>query len=179
MEREPTVLKLANGTLFNFQDQLLTITTHRVKLTADGAITGELDIETTRPATPHDLYYGRVNFLSLSGRETLSRYLNRQMSETPWIEILESVFRKTIHTVRRSGQLVEVSSEDDVSDIQFSVWPFLQTDQPTTIYGDGASGKSYLAMMLAVAVRMNWFDNRLGLKLQDEQTATNVVCLHL
>ena len=177
MEHEPAITNLSNGTLFNFKDLSLSVTTHKVKLSSDGAITGEVDIETTRPATAHDLFYGRVNFLSLSGRESLCRYLGRQMNDTPWQEILEIVFRKTIHSTRRGENLIEITTEDEVAHIDFSVWPFLQTNQPTTLFGDGASGKSYLAMMLAVAVKMHWFDNPLGLRMPDEQPDNEVVWL--
>jgi len=174
---EPSVTKLSNGTRFNFQEHQVIITTQRVKLGADGMVTGELDIETSIPASPTDLYTGRTNFLSLSAKTQLITHLNKLIKDFPWPEIIETVFRRTVQSNRRNELLVEITSNDEVPDVEFFVWPFLQKDQPTTLFGDGASGKSYIALALAVAAKLNWDDNPLGLKINNDDGPAEVVWL--
>lgn len=160
--KEPTVSNLTNGVRYGFQDYQVTVTTQRVS-DGRGTITGDIDIETTAPAIPPDLYFGRYDFMSIMSRQRLAAYLEKQYSDPPWMQILEKVSRKAVTSIRRGDRMVEINSADEVSDVQFDVFPFLQTNQPTTLFGDGATGKSYIALVLAVAVKAQWHDNPIGL----------------
>lgn len=173
---QPLITSLVNGTRFHFKDYQLTITTQRVKLHSNGNITGELDIETSAPSYPSDIFFGNFNFLDLVPRQRLAGYLEKRYGEPPWMEVLETVVRHTVTSIRRGDQMVEVNSLDEVPDVQFDVFPLLQTGQPTTLFGDGATGKSYLALVMAIAERLPWYDNDLGLKVSNDHS-TDVVWL--
>ena len=154
----PLITNLADGVRFTFKEHLISVTTQRIRTNGDGVITGEVDIETNAPAISPELYYGKFNFLSLETRQRLAGYLKSKYETPPWTDILEAVCRNTVTTTRRGDKFIEISSANPPPAVEFDVFPLLQTNQPTTIYGDGGTGKSWIAMVLAIATRIGWYD---------------------
>lgn len=94
-----------------------------------------------------------------------------------WDALIDYAFATAITYHRRGPDISRVSSSEEITPVRFDVEPFLQADQPTTFYGDGSSGKSYIALIMAVAVRLPWHDNPLGLHVEQSKESGEVVWL--
>lgn len=96
----------------------------------------------------------------------------------PWDQFIDFAFSEAIKHVRRGPQISEVvvTSTDAPEPVQFDVFPLLQTEAPTTLFGDGGTLKSYLALFLAVAYRFPDWPMGLGITVESK-AAKNVIWL--
>lgn len=123
--------------------------------------------------------------VSLTGADDRRRFiydLDKLVLDTgtyylPWSIIINYAFAKAIEYYRRGPDITVVSSAEEKQPIRFDIEPLLLSDLPTTIYSDGGAGKSLTALLAAVVLRLPWYDNPLGLKVEQSEVANNVVWL--
>lgn len=70
-----------------------------------------------------------------------------------WEDVLTMVTAHTIDEMRKGEPVVDVGNEPETMALDYLLTPILERNQPTTIYASGATGKSYLADAIAVAVQ--------------------------
>ena len=100
-----------------------------------------------------DELYGpiRLNLLSESGREGLRRAL-KDRREHDWQSVLDHVARFTVRSFDVAEPRVDVTLHVPTVASPWLVYPFVRSKQPSVIYGDGGTGKSTLAMAIAISL---------------------------
>ncbi len=98
------------------------------------------------------LSWGRLNLASTSMREGLVRKLCEAAPELPWRDRLEFACRRVAAEVRAGSPIVRATPRLVGDDTRYLLWPFVVRDEVSLVYGDGESMKSYLLMLLMVAI---------------------------
>lgn len=134
----------------------------------EGAIVGRFlspvyaknDIEATLqcvvifPTADTLTFESRINCLSNSSKESYARQLTLAFGkEIKWVLILSKIC-STFVTVFRDSLTNEAitCNEIEAKDTLFLLSPFLEEGSPNIIFGKGGSGKTFLAMRMAMSV---------------------------
>jgi hypothetical protein len=102
---------------------------------------------------------------------SLARRLEKNSSGIQWEELLTYITGKTMEIIRRGEPPVEIwpSDEDDLTP-KYLLEPLLYMNHPTVIFGDYASLKSMVALVVSYIVQLPYDDNQLGLYTLNEGT---------
>lgn len=136
--------------LFNWEPHLIQVRLSEAWHQKDG-LHARIDITSTAPGMPPNLLRTvNWNLHSTSGREGLVRYLNKRLP-LDWASILEDTARLTVRTYEE-GEPSVILSQVVPEESGFLMSPLLREGEPTVLFGDGGSGKSYLALAAAMSV---------------------------
>lgn len=122
-----------------------------------GELSTELSVSCALPGVTSrsgHIFRGRFNVSSVRSRTELARHLAARTtgSELDWPELLEQ-FCVGVLAGESAGQpFVRVGRLPQRLAERFLVDPFLPLGKPTILFGDGGTGKSYLAVGIAVSV---------------------------
>lgn len=111
----------------------------------------QIDDAGTPTGTVHS---ARLNLSSTSQRQTLVRQLSKRSKGEPidWDSYVEEACIKTTTRFRQGSPAVDLSLGQEEAEDRYAVYPLLPLGETCILYGDGGSGKSYLALSLALAV---------------------------
>jgi hypothetical protein len=101
---------------------------------------------------PAALHYGELSLLSTSARETLVKKLSAELDMVPWRGMLERACRETVNAARQGEPIVNLTGTS-VGPARELLPRVLYEGEATTIFADGDTGKSLVAMAIAVAMR--------------------------
>jgi len=159
----PSISEFPGGFLLVWAEENLTIKASRLRNHSDGRLTGELLIETTAPGYSPHLHQAQFNFSSTVARDKLAKMMSAIYTEANWNDVLEQLCVYVLKHFRRGEPVKELWSSDEIQKPQYLLYPIVQKGQPTIIFGDGGSGKSYFALLAAITISLPWEDNPLGL----------------
>jgi len=137
--------------VFDWEKHLVQVRLVELWHQRDG-LSARLEINTSRPGIPSRVH-GPVNWKlhSTSGRDTLARYLAKRI-DIDWPSILEDTVRLATRTYEEREPAV-LLSEVSAQETGYVMHPLLREGEPTIIFGDGGSGKSYISLATAMAVQ--------------------------
>ena len=92
----------------------------------------------------------RLNLLSSQAHKSLVSVLKGRLGEFDWETMLEQAAVKVLDSYREGEPPIDLADVDDPDPQLFQVEPLLPAHVPTVLAGDGDSGKSLLALYLAV-----------------------------
>ena len=161
----PNVTEIANTYFFEWKDENLTISVSRLREHSDGRITGEVNIRTTAPGIAPHLHQAQFNFVSTRSRQELARAMYERYNLVNWVPILEQLCVITLKRLRQGEPVHFLSTETDAAPPGYLISPILPLAQPTTIFGLPGTGKSYLALLLALTAAIPWEDNPMGFEV--------------
>ncbi len=96
------------------------------------------------------LHWARVNLVSTQGRGALVKAVEEAEPTGDWRPIIERSCRLVAKHVRAGDPAVELVPRPPDPLVQWSVDGWIPLNQMTVLFGDGGSGKSYLALGLSV-----------------------------
>ncbi len=100
------------------------------------------------------LHMGSANLLSSTMHRDFAKALSTRMQPEPdWQTVLTTVARMTMVRLRTGAPANIINGPPETSKLHYLVHPLLEVGQPTTIYAPGASGKSYVADIIALLVQ--------------------------
>ena len=114
----------------------------------------ETSIKSTLPGAPEHIHQARVNLVSTTARRSLIKELDARLSleENHWAAIVEE-FCVRVLAAYRQGEPVIQMAEHQVSDsLAWRLAPFLEESQATVFFGQGETGKTWVALLFGVAV---------------------------
>mgnify|MGYP003149143434 FL=1 len=129
----------------------------RVKSNKNNEIHGEIDISSERPTSAGPLKGGKLNITSVKSRHEWALSLARRDSEVDWDALLEQLYIKVKKQQREGAPVEHVTGKADLTDGGGAPWviePLLQLNNISMVYGDGSSGKSMLALFVALVSSM-------------------------
>jgi len=167
---KPVTRQLGTRQEFYWQKEHVYALVSRIREHSDGRITAEVSLKTDKPdAGKTHIIHTQLNLLSTRGKKDLIRELaNRYpLSESQWTEMVEQLCNTTLENYRTGKPPKEIwpAPEDEpIPEPEMLVSPILYRNKPTLIYGEGSTGKSYLALTLAIMTQLPYTDNNLWLK---------------
>lgn len=122
-----------------------------------GTLETELTVTHLSPVAEREPYRQRVNLLSQSARDSLERALGKQFGggkEMNWTVAVSTAYARVQEAYLSMDRAVQLASLPEMETHEFLVDTIVPRDQPTIVFGDGSSGKTYLCYALALAVAL-------------------------
>lgn len=119
---------------------------------------GNLDCELTithlSPVAEPEPYRQRINLLSQSARSSLETALGKQFGKDGlnWTVITSTAYARVQDAYLSMERAVQVASLPEIEINDFLVDQVVPADQPSIIFGDGSSGKTYICYAIALTV---------------------------
>lgn len=155
------VVEDASGIHVSCPGESLCVDATRIEVRIGGLVVSELHFvapETkTRPAV--SLHQARVNLLSTNERTYLLRALESRRRDIDWQFILSRVYDEVIGRARRGGDGATIGIGPAPEPLVDLLSPFLPEGEPSVFFGQPESGKSYLSLLMALALQLPWPDN--------------------
>ena len=120
----------------------------------DRAINCDLTVEPWSPLAHGRRISHRINLMSASARDQLARrYKTAFEIETNWVIVINDAFTAAAETWHARGAAINVEDIDPQEDVSDWLIPgMLPLGEPAVLFGDGGTGKGYVALTLAVCV---------------------------
>jgi len=146
------------------EEEIIVIEVTRLHQHKEGKLEGEIAVSHGKYKTSLRLLHRALfNFNSTTTRASLSKALNVRCDTVDWVEVLEQACGHVLEHVRTGEPSQLLSTETDFTPPEYLLYPILLKDEPNVIFGDGESGKSLTALMLALMVQLPYTHNKLGL----------------
>ena len=136
----------------------------------DGRLTAEISLKTDQEGIPPHILHTSLNLLASRGKSSLAKELEERYplpQKSQWAVLVEQLTTMSL-TAHREGEPVKevwpVPSDDPIPQAPFLVRPLLYEGKPNMLFGEGGTGKSLLALALALICRLPYKDNPLGLE---------------
>jgi AAA domain len=131
---------------------------HGVELAFTGIREGSdgLHAEVSIRRDGEEVHWSRLGLLSDRSRDGIIKRLERSLLATdgapvPWPTMVDKAARVVADAVRRGEPAAPIHPRP-ITGLRFLVDPLMPLGQPTIVYADGGTGKSTLALILAVAI---------------------------
>jgi len=117
---------------------------------------GELSVQTIDASGGKNghIHWARLNLSSTSARLALARFLATRVKRgaVDWHSLIEYACTATALKFREGTPAEGLSTVTTPPDKRYALYPMLPLGQTCVLYGDGGSGKSLLAMSIAIAM---------------------------
>jgi len=149
----PVVTGSENGLHVEWGDKLITADITKLKTHTDGRITGILRVRSFMPGVPENLHTATFNFMATASRSRWATMLAERASvidKLIWLTMLEDLCLIVTDFIREGEPPVIINvAEEEPAPAEFLIEPILLKDDPVVLFGEMASGKSYIAQVLA------------------------------
>jgi len=157
----PDIQENLTGYVLHWPEQKLTAKIARLKNHSDGKLTGDISLTLGSKNQQEPTF--SFNFTSAQTRKTLVKNLDEKYPDWKWLSIIDELTRE-IQRISLAGEpIIKITSTDECTPLEYLVEPIIPLGKPTAIFGDPGSGKSQLALILAIVAALPWKDNPLRL----------------
>ena len=104
--------------------------------------------------TPFKTPPKRINLLADRTIGGLTRDLRERLAEPDWGRILDSVVNRTVEKIRTPYTIIDAMQLPDAPS-EWVIPSLVEHNQASIIFGDGGSGKSYLALAIILTLQLN------------------------
>jgi hypothetical protein len=164
--KQPTVERVGGLYRLDWPDDKISLEIDRVNEHSD-----ETRGQLTALAAGLVLAQFGYNLTSLPARDKAAKYL-RERHETDWGMALEMASYHILKRLREGEPRVDLSVNDTVVPVTWLLRPLLLKNQPTMIFADGGTGKSYLSLLVAMMVGYPWTKNNMSWKTPEQSVTT-------
>lgn len=135
-----------------------------VRLERSGDITAEGTIRSTLQGAERILHRARVNLSGTRSRSELANHLAKRAKGQglEWPDLLEEAILATIEAFRAGEPAILLRDAERPAGAGYVLPPVLLGAHPTMLFGDGGTGKSFLALGMALTLHQG--DPLLGLE---------------
>ena len=111
----------------------------------------------------------RLNLEASSSKSRLAKDLSELLSlkKDTWQDIVEYISEKSLRELEQGEPVIEITSRDDTTPLEYIIYPVLPKGKPTVIFGDPGSAKSQQAVLFSIMMALPWHDNPMRLKVND------------
>jgi hypothetical protein len=163
----PEVNKTVGGYEFNWPDLKLSIQVSHLS-TQKNELRGQVGITTTHPDFNNVLLpQTTINFSSLPTRSKLAAQLQKDFDGWPWGDIVDKLTADLYRLVFQGEPVGEIWTNAEIARPEFLLKPVLYRGLASIIYGEKASLKSTLALVVYICLVLPWQKNPLGFGVPD------------
>lgn len=121
---------------------------------SSGVIDCEMVVTHTNPAYESEPYATRINLLSASARSQLETALRKQFapSAVNWTTMVSAAFARARQAHNEIDRTAHISALPDMERPTFLIDTLLPEGTDTILFGDGSSGKTFLAYAMGLQV---------------------------
>src|SRR5439155_27184490 len=154
MSSTPTVNRMADVVTIDFHEEMVYATLDRFR-DLRGDVWVEATLRTSAPGVEPDLHQSRLNLCSMSHREQLVRILRRRfpVDAVNWPEVVERIARVGLEAYRTGQPVVLVGRLPRLPGPQYFLEPIVLAGQLNWLYGPGGTGKTTIAVAVALSVQ--------------------------
>jgi len=170
----PSINKIAGGYEFEYiegDESVLTIKATNIFQDGRKNITAEFE---GRFIEEGCFFAGvKINILSIRDRKDL---VSKIKADSPknytidWDTIVEGICIQLIILYREGTPTEELWTNTDVEPPKYLIDPILPLRKPSILFGDGASGKTQMALLFSICVLLPWTNNPFGFKVEEHST---------
>lgn len=160
----PTLQNLGGIYQLEFKDERLSVQVDRITESTKYETSGEIAIKCHIPGFSSHIHQARLNLTSSSARKSMSKFLEERIPSLDWTGILEFVCVMVLKKHREGMPAIKLADHSMPEGLLHRLFPYLQERQSTVIFGEGDTGKSWLATLMAVLVSMGM--PRLGMEAE-------------
>jgi len=135
-----------------WSDEHISMQIDRLRDRSDGSLTAEVVVKTTLPGIAPHLHRTRMNLLSTTGKSGLAKRLDEQAKGLDWSTMVEQACEQVIECFRQGDPVIRLGELSIREGLSYRVKPLLVENQANMIYGAGETGKSMMALYLAVLI---------------------------
>ena len=107
------------------------------------------------PGLPDKVFSERCDLLSNSAKNNFRLSLDRyfgQVEKNHWFRVLTDAVQLVLEQERTQDEIVDMSKVSSNADVEWLAWPLVLKGEPTTLFGDAESGKTWLGLYLAICL---------------------------
>lgn len=112
----------------------------------------EITVKTCLPPNPGLLHQARFNLTSSSARGTLSKALQARQDGCDFAGMLEQACFLSLKRWREGEPIINLWEVPERPAGRWLIEPWVEMGGPTTLFGDGGSGKSIFALDIALSI---------------------------
>ena len=99
-----------------------------------------------------NVYWADLNLSAQRSKTMLANLMAKRVNTVPdWEALVEMLCHKTANEFRKPSEAVWIGDTEQPP-ITYRLWPIAPMGEPSMIFGEGGSGKSYLALVMCVAI---------------------------
>jgi len=144
---QPEVEHIGSKVMFSWRSQGIQALVRNYHEHRDGRVTAEV---TWRKADQGHILMTQLNLLSSQTRRQISKELEEIHPIGQWEVLIEQLCVKTIELFRQGEPIVFLDTNREIHSPEYLIYPLIYRNQPNLIFGEGGTGKSYLALALAL-----------------------------
>jgi DNA-directed RNA polymerase specialized sigma24 family protein len=152
---------------FYWEEEKIYALVSRIHEHSDGRTTAEVLLKVNRPDIPSHIIHTQLNLLSARSKKQLIEEAEDRypLPQGRWTNIVEQLCEGSLENYRKGKPAKEIwpVEGEETPEAPFLIKPLLYKDKPTIIFGEGSTGKSYLALTLGILTQLPYPDNPLGL----------------
>ena len=170
---DPVVKGLGAGWRLEWAEEGVVIEVPRIRVGRDGEVKAELKIANTREGFPPKLEHEDLNLKAGRSKAALAKQLKSKVDDLDWGAIINQC-ADLILDLYKTGEPARTLRWDDeeVGPTPMSIDPIAPLYMPTVFFGDGGTAKSLLVELLGITSQLPWYDNPLGLAVENTITET-------
>ena len=156
----PLVERVGDGFQFTWAAEGIEASLDRLREDRSG-LSAEIVVNSNVTGKEGLLHMGRLNLLAASTRASTAKQLGARLKGPDWHGMLEQLCFIAVQHYREGRPLVDLSQEPLPERPRWLHWPYVEDGQerddapgPSVFYGDGDSGKSLLALRVALGVAL-------------------------
>ena len=162
---QPVLSNKGSSYEFTWDEYQLTAQVGKLSEGKDGTVKGELWFTTSNPEYNSHLLQQIYNFSSPIAQSRLKTVMQlRYKCKVDWDSVLEQISVITLEKMRQGEPVNEIWTDDKIKPPEYKLYPILPEGEPTLLFADGGSGKSYVSLFIATCIQLPWANNPLSFK---------------
>jgi len=145
----------ANAGIYDllWEEEQVAIRVDRIRNHSD-SVTGEITVKTLLPGHNIHVHQARVNLTSTSARRGVAKHCEERVPDSAldWQKIIEEMAVTVLLKVREGEPVVSLHDVGPREGPRYRLAPVLLEGHPNYLFGDGGTGKSFLAAFFGVLV---------------------------
>jgi hypothetical protein len=151
---DPQIERTPGGYRFYFPIEKVQIAVKRLSDDRRSQSTSaEVDVVSMDPAATGHIHQTRINLTSTQSKNSLVKKLTEYNEAIGWDSIVEDLCYKTLELHRQGEPLQDIGDNPLSGGIKYRLWPMCPEGMPALIFGEGGTGKSFLAILAAILVQ--------------------------
>lgn len=127
------------------------ITISRILEDSKQNVTGEVAIDLNEQV----VHRARLNLTSSVSRRGFIKELPTRFEGLDWSAVIRQACDLTLDKYREGEPMVRLGTMGDIPPLEYIIYPLVLKNAHNVLFGDGGTGKSYIADLIAVLVQYN------------------------
>jgi hypothetical protein len=119
----------------------------------DQSTSAEIRVESLDPVAPGHIHQARVNLTSTQAKNSLIKQLKEANEVFDWPGIVETLCFQTLELHRQGEPLQMIGDRPLSGGTKYRLRPLVPEGMPAIIFGEGGTGKSFIALLAAILVQ--------------------------